>query len=215
MIGRQLQRPSGLSGRLTGALMRMVNAKPNRMAVEALRVEPQDVVLELGFGPGHAIAMLAAQAKTGLVYGVDQSPVMLEQAQTRNRHAIDAGRVFLYEAPFERLPFWQASVDKILAVNVIYFWHDVPAVLQEIRRVLRPGGRIVIYATDASTMRRWKFAGPETHRLFSASELTAILRQGGFDGHHVEVSNIRVAKGIDGLIATISNPMRHPGDTSR
>ncbi|MDB5359070.1 MAG: hypothetical protein JWO51_367 [Rhodospirillales bacterium] len=210
-IGRQLRKPSGLGGHVTGGLMRLVNDKPNRLAVEALRVQPSDTVLELGFGPGHAIAMLAARAPAGFVYGVDLSPVMLEQAQKRNRHAIDAGRVLLYEAAFDRLPFDDASVDKVLAVNVIYFWHDAPAVLQEIRRVLRPGGRIVIYATDRSTMRRWKFAGPDTHRLFSATELTAVLRRGGFDGHQATVSNIRVAGGINGLFATISIPDASPG----
>lgn len=206
-IGRQLRSPEGIGGRLTGVLMRIVNAKPNRLAVEALRIAPHDTVLELGFGPGHGIALLAERATVGLVYGVDQSRVMLEQAQKRNQQAIDAGRVALHEAGFDRLPFADASIDKILAVNVIYFWHDVPVVLREIRRVLRPGGRVSIYATDASTMRQWKFAGPETHRLFSATELATALRQGGFGGHQAMVNAIRVAGGVNGLLATISNPI--------
>lgn len=205
-VGRQLRNPSGLFGRLTGVLMRLVNATPNRLAVDALRIERGDVVLELGFGPGHAIALLAARAPDGFVYGIDQSPVMLEQAQVRNRRAIEAGRVYLYEATFERLPFEAASVDKILAVNVVYFWHDAVAVLAEIRRVLRPGGRIVIYATDAASMHRWKFAGPDTHRLFTAGDLSALLEQGGFMPEHAAVSNVRIASGIDGLIATVSTP---------
>jgi len=205
-VGRQLRRPSGLLGRLTGVLMRLINATPNRLAVDALRINPYDIVLELGFGPGHAIALLAALATRGFVYGIDQSPVMLEQAQTRNRRAIDAGRVYLYEAAFERMPFEDASVDKILAVNVIYFWQDAAAVLAEIRRVLRPGGRIVIYATEAASMQRWKFAGPKTHLLFTAADLSALLARGGFNPDGVTVAKVPIAKGIDGLIATASTP---------
>lgn len=212
-IGRQLQKPSGLCGRLTGALMRMVNATPNRLAVAALEIEPQDTVLELGFGPGHAIAMLATRASVGFVYGIDQSAVMLEQARKRNRDAIDAGRVFLYEAAFERLPFEDASIDKILAVNVIYFWHDIPAVLGEIQRVLRPGGRIVVYATDATSMRHWRFAGPETHRLFTAAELASVFERSGGAHSRVSVMNVPVARGVNGLIATISAPVRQSGGT--
>lgn len=212
-VGRQLRRPSGFFGRLTGVLMRVVNATPNRLAVAALEIEPQDTVLELGCGPGHAVAMLAAQASAGCVYGMDQSAVMLEQAQKRNRDAIDAGRVFLYEAAFEQLPFEDASVDKILAVNVIYFWHDIPAVLREIRRVLRPGGRIVVYATDASAMGRWKFASPETHRLFTATELASVFERSGGAHSHVSVMNVPVARGVNGLIATISAPVRRSRGT--
>lgn len=204
-IGRQLRGPSGPWGRVTGSLMRIVNRTPNRLAVEALRVESQDAVLELGFGPGHAIALLASRASAGAVYGVDRSPVMLEQARKRNRRAIDARRVFLYQAAFECLPFEDATVDKVLAVNVIYFWPDVSAVLAETLRVLRPGGRVVIYSTDASAMRRWKFAGPETHRLFDATDLAAALQQGGF-GVHVKVARVDVGGGVSGLLATVSNP---------
>jgi ubiquinone/menaquinone biosynthesis C-methylase UbiE len=209
-VGQQLRRPHGLIGRLTGVLMRLVNAAPNRLAVQALGIAPQDIVLELGFGPGHAIGLLAARATNGFVYGIDQSPVMVEQAQVRNRRTIEAGRVYLYEAAFDRLPFEDASVDKILAVNVIYFWQDSAAVLAEIRRVLRPGGKIAIYATQASSMRRWKFASPETHRLFTAHELSTLLEQGGFRPDQIKVLEIPIARGIDGLIATASMPTGSP-----
>jgi ubiquinone/menaquinone biosynthesis C-methylase UbiE len=207
-IGQQLQSPSGLAGRLTGGLMRIVNDKPNRLAVDALQIERFDTVLELGFGPGHAIEMMAAKASAGLVYGLDRSPVMLEQARRRNLAAIRDRRVILYQTGFEALPFADASIDKVLAVNVIYFWRDPVAVLREIRRVLRPGGRVSIYATDAATMRRWKFADPETHHLYGATELAGVLRQTGFPSHEILVDSMRVAAGIQGLVGTIGRSIR-------
>ena len=205
-VGQQLQRPTGLYGRLAGNLMGIVNEKPNRLAVDALRIGARDTVLELGFGPGRAIEIMASRAPNGVVYGVDQSTIMLEQAKRRNREAILEGRVCLYHAGFDNLPFADASIDKILAVNVIYFWRDTEAVVKEIRRVLRPDGCMSIYATDAATMRGWKFAGPETHRLFRAGELNEVLLQGGFDRHQISVKSVLMPGKIKGLLATVSAP---------
>ena len=79
-IGRQLQNPTGFTGRLVGRAMSIANARPNRLAVNALHIDPSDTVLELGFGPGRAINAMAVQAFAGTVYGIDKSPVMLRQA---------------------------------------------------------------------------------------------------------------------------------------
>ncbi len=205
-VGQQLQRPTGLYGRLAGNLMGIVNEKPNRLAVDALRIGARDTVLELGFGPGRAIEIMASRAPNGIIYGVDQSTIMLEQAKGRNREAILEGRVCLYNACFDNLPFADASIDKILAVNVVYFWRDAASVVTEIRRVLRPGGSLSIYATDATTMSGWKFAGPETHRLFRATELNELLLEGGFDRHRVSVKSVLMPGKIKGLLATVSAP---------
>ena len=60
---------------------------------------------------------------------------------------IEAGRLELVRGDFASLPFADKIVDAILAVNVVYFMKSSAAV-REARRVLRPGGRIVLYATD-------------------------------------------------------------------
>ena len=203
-VGQQLQRPTGFFGGFAGNLMGILNEKPNRLAVDALRIGARDTVLELGFGPGRAVEIMASRAPNGVIYGVDQSTVMLEQAKRRNRAAILEGRVCLYHACFDSLPFADASIDKILAVNVVYFWRDVASVVKEIRRVLRQDGCLSIYATDATTMRGWKFAAPDTHRLYRAAELNEILLQGGFDRRRVSVKSVLLPGKIKGLLATVS-----------
>ncbi|MFZ0693040.1 MAG: class I SAM-dependent methyltransferase [Alphaproteobacteria bacterium] len=202
-LGRQLGHPTGLAGRMVGNAMRLANRRPNALAIHALEIAPQDEILELGFGPGQAIERMVALAPCGRIYGVDRSAVMLDQARSRNAEAIRSGRVFLKQSDFDQIPLPGASVDKILAVNVIYFWADVAKVVQEVRRVLRPGGLLSIYATDASVMRHWKFAGPETHRLFNGYELAAALRHAGFVRDKIDVIKIRAAPGVPGLIARI------------
>ena len=200
-IGDQLRSPHGLVGWLAGVLMRLVNDGPNRRAVDALEIGATDQVLELGCGPGHGLALMAAAATRGVVYGLDRSLVMLEQASWRNGRAIAAGRVNIGTGSFERLAFLSDSLDGVLAVNVAYFWADAGRVTREIHRVLRPGGRLAIYVTAASTMRRWPFASPATHRLIDAEDLQRMLLEGGFEPDQMSVRAVGFAGGVAGLLA--------------
>ena len=122
-------------------------------------------MLELGCGPGRALQALLHSSHLAQVIGLDWSEAMLAQASRRNRPALATGRLALVRGDFARLPFSDETVDAILAVNVVYFM-ATSAALREAWRVLRPGGRMVLYATHRSVMRRWPFAGPDTHRLF-------------------------------------------------
>src|SRR5579875_3191486 len=88
----QFARPSGPLGRVAGWMMARTDAD-DRWIVDLLDVQPDDRVLEIGFGPGVAIALLAARATAGIVVGVDPSDVMAQQAARRNRAAVRAGRV--------------------------------------------------------------------------------------------------------------------------
>jgi hypothetical protein len=69
-FGRQFARPRGPLGWLVARLMRRGNASLNLWLVELLAVQPQDRVLEVGFGPGVALAALLARASAGFVAGV-------------------------------------------------------------------------------------------------------------------------------------------------
>jgi SAM-dependent methyltransferase len=201
-IGHQLGYPRGIVGQTLGWTMRLLNARPNALAVEALGLLPTDRVLELGCGPGAALQLLAARLPAGSAHGIDQSATMLAQARRRNRRAVRHGRVRLYRARFEELPFADQSVDKVLAVNVAHFWHDADAVLREARRVLRPGGIMAIYVTETAALNRWPFATLETHRRFGRSDLAGALGCAGFLPASVVVRRVQVARRIGGFVAT-------------
>src|SRR5881275_2886306 len=102
----QAHQPRGAAGSVSGWMFahRPSNRQRNRWAVSLLDVRPTDRVLEIGFGPGVAVAELV-RAGAGHVVGIDHSAVMLRQASRRNAAAIRAGRVALLEAPVEQLPY--------------------------------------------------------------------------------------------------------------
>lgn len=198
-IGSQLAHPHGWAGRLLGPAMTFANRRPTRLAVAALGARPGQAMLDIGCGTGEAVALLA---NTGAdVTGIDRSTAMLDQAARRNRRAMAAGRVTLRRADFTDLPFAAATFDGILAANVAYFWADPPAMTGELRRLLRPGGRLVVYVTDAETMRRWPFAGPETHRHWTADTLSDALHEGGFASRQIDVRSVALPFDTQGLIA--------------
>jgi len=209
-IGRQLSHPQGVAGRLTGRAMRWANDRPTRAAVEALGATPGDSILDAGCGPGHAIALLARQMRNGHVTGFDRSETMIAQARAANARAVKDGRVLLEVGDFSSLPYAPGSFDGILASNVIYFWADSAAVIAGLRRLLRPGGRLIIYATEASSMARWKFARQDTHRHIDKTTLARALAAGGFGPGDVTIGELALPWGIKGLIATA----KRPGTTS-
>jgi len=136
--------PSGLAGRVAGWLMASLNDRMNRAAVELLEVSPEARVLELGFGPGTALAALLARAPKGFVAGVDPSASMHAQAAARNRDAIDSGRLSLHLGTAERLPFPGGHFSHALSVNSFQIWPDPGAALRELDRVLTPGARLLV-----------------------------------------------------------------------
>lgn len=146
LLGRlfaQFRQPSGTLGRLAGFLMARVDAD-DRWMVDLLDVQPDDRVLEVGFGPGVAVALISARAIRGAVAGVDPSDVMVRQASRRNRAAVDAGQVVLRQGVVANLPYPDASFTKACTIHTLYFWPSIPAGFHELHRILVPGGLLVL-----------------------------------------------------------------------
>ncbi|MEV6638819.1 class I SAM-dependent methyltransferase [Amycolatopsis sp. NPDC051371] len=180
----QFHHPRGVGGRVAGFVMahRSSNRRRNIWVVELLDIQPEDRVLEVGFGPGIALGELAARATRGRVYGVDHSAVMVGRASRRNRAAAD--RIELIHASVERLPSFGEPLDAVLAVNSSGFWPDPPQRLRELRGLLRPGGRIAL-----ASQPRCPGANRDTTTR-AAGELQDLLAKAGFTELRVETLDL-------------------------
>jgi arsenite methyltransferase len=125
---------------------------------EALGAQPGERVLDAGCGPGFYVAELLEEVgREGSVVGVDGSAAMLAVAAHRcDGHA----NVAFHQADVMSLPVEDASFDRALCVQVLEYVQDVRAALAEMRRALRPGGRLVVWDVDWTTV-SWHSSDPD------------------------------------------------------
>ncbi len=204
VLAHQLAYPTGAAGWVVGKLMKVANSQPTQWAIDALDVQPGNHVLDLGCGAGQAIALMSPMCGDGQVHGLDQSRVMVAEARRTNRNNVKRGKALISQGAFDHLPYQDNSFDRILASNVMYFWHDPEAVLREVHRVLRPSGKISIYITTAETMSSWKIVEAGAHRLFTLDEVNSLLANSGFALSRIQIDRVSLTGGVSGLIATAS-----------
>lgn len=146
-------------------------------ALDLLALEPEHHVLELGCGTGDILTRLSARVLRGKAVGVDASDLMVRHSRRRNHRFLAHGRAEVRSLEEADLPgFAGASFDRVLAVHVVYFWADPARHLAGVRRVLRPGGRIVLGFRPAT--------GPAGSGRPPAAEVAGVaswLRGEGFD----------------------------------
>jgi ubiquinone/menaquinone biosynthesis C-methylase UbiE len=191
-LNSQFAHPEGWVGHLVGIILALKNRSRNAWTISMLDIQPDDQVLEIGFGPGQAIQEVAKLTPNGFVAGIDLSEVMVAQASKRNAAAIRAGRVLLQQGSESPLPFEDDKFNKIFAVNSMQFWSNPMEGLQEMRRVLKPGGRVVI-----TIQPMWAKTEEEVRRV--GEKLEFQLKQAGFKQIRLEMKQIKPITAVSAI----------------
>jgi SAM-dependent methyltransferase len=205
VLGRDLEQP-GLVGSLmqTGAVSHVYErwwrpalgriakgvagpgmADERRIARLLMGLGPGDGVLDVACGPGNFSRDFArAVGDGGLVVGLDGSRPMLERAVRETRDAGIGNLCFVF-ADAAALPFRDASFDAACCFAALNLFPDPYRALDEMRRVLAPGGRIALFTSSHGRTRSLRaletaVARPAGIRMFDQSELVDALRQRGF-----------------------------------
>ncbi|MFZ1720885.1 MAG: class I SAM-dependent methyltransferase [Microgenomates group bacterium] len=176
----QLRKPTGKIGKLVGDFMDEFNKDKSYWTIESLNIEASDIILEVGFGTGHSIRHLSKLASAGTVNGIDFSETMLEVAAKKCDQEIQQGKVILTKGDVSDSGFKSGTFDKILVVNVMYFWNDVVGTLSELQRILKPGGRIALFVYHKDSPLQKNRGKGGVFKEFSGQYGINLLQNAGF-----------------------------------
>ena len=191
---RQLANPEGPIGLEVAEWLNGNNRQSNATVIALLGILPGCRALEIGFGNGRAASDVIDQSADVGYDGIDSSPTMFDEAKRFNAALVAAGRARFHLASAERMPFADATFDRVFAIGVIHFWRDPIVPLVEVRRVMCPGGLAVMQTQPPDSRSPREFARPEFgFYLRSADEWRKLFREAGFgtvDAQSIESEGI-------------------------
>lgn len=179
-IAGQLRQPHGEQGVDVGQRMNVGNELINRRAIARLSIQPGDRILELGPGNGFFVRDMVTVDSSVRYVGCDLSEVMIDQANRLNAEWVQRGQAQFVLRTGPVLPFADASFNKLLTINTLYFWDDPVAELAEIRRVLVPGGQLVIGIRPRRLMEQMAFVA-YGFTTYDPEQAVTLLQANGFE----------------------------------
>jgi ubiquinone/menaquinone biosynthesis C-methylase UbiE len=142
-VGKNFGEPNGIGGKIVTKIMNIINQKQYNAVLENINLEPNNCVLDIGFGNGYLIKKLIGKNIPIKTYGIEISNDMLHKVSLDNIQNIQNGILDLYLENISKTPFKDNMFDKIYTVNTVYFWDEVDKCFSEIKRILKPGGIFV------------------------------------------------------------------------
>ena len=162
-----------------------------RTLADAVRATPDATVLDLGCGAGHASFAVAPHVRDVVAYDLAAPMLATVDAAARER---GLANLRTQQGPAEQLPFETATFDWVVSRMSAHHWHDMRAALAEVRRVLKPGGRVLmidIAGNDHPLLDTYLQAAEvlrdASHvRDYRADEWLVMFREAGFDAHDAQ-----------------------------
>jgi ubiquinone/menaquinone biosynthesis C-methylase UbiE len=173
-----------------------------RETLQRITVREGERILDIGCGTGALLATLARKQPHAKLSGVDFSSQMLSVAARRLPASLE-----LRQAPAEALPFPAASFDRVISTSAFHYFRDPEGALGEMKRVLRPGGQVVItdWCHDFLTCRLCdlylRLFSSGHFRTYGTRECRRLLTTAGFARVRLETYRISWLWGLMTAIA--------------
>ena len=180
----QFRCPTGEQGRAIAARMNKGHDQLTSWGLSHIKIGADFVVLDIGVGGGKTVGKLANYASQGKVFGIDYSKDMVEYSKKENRQLVAEGKISLLQGAVQNLSFPNDFFDLVTAIETYYFWPNLPKAFQEINRVLKPGGRLLIISEMVKDgkyeVENAEMIAKVHVKLFSIQELQGMLEDAGF-----------------------------------
>jgi len=143
---QQVRKPGRWAGRPFLWLMNHSHSSLTDWGLHHVAIAQDFAILDVGCGGGATVNRLAAVAMNGMVCGIDYADGSVAVSRRTNAALIARGRVDIRKASVSELPFADSRFDLVTAIETHYYWPDLAASMREIRRVLKPGGTLLMIA---------------------------------------------------------------------
>lgn len=177
-------KPNGFWGKLMIRSMNKGHSPLTDWALSFVNIDKADIVLDVGCGGGRTVEKLCNIVGNGKVYGIDYSELCVQKSQKLNYKNILCGKAKFAQASVSSLPFEENTFDLVTAVETYYFWPDKLNDLIEIRRTLKPNGKILLVFEMLKTSDNpEKFAEVEKRlniKSVTEKEIEIILENAGY-----------------------------------
>ena len=140
----QYRHPSGRRGRFAAKLMNKGHEPLTLWGLTKVKIASYDVILDVGCGGGKTLGRLAQLAPLGKVFGVDNSSDMVDYSKKVNEKLIARDRVQIVGGSVEKMFLPDNYFDLVTAFEAYYFWLNFHDALKEIKRVLKPSGKLCL-----------------------------------------------------------------------
>jgi len=158
--------------------MNYTHAPLTNWGLKLVQVKDGWTMLDVGCGGGFTIRRLLNRSKDAHVYGIDISEESVTKAKKVNAEVLNK-QVFVTQGSAERLPYNNEIFDLVTAVETVYFWPDLPDCLQEVRRVLKPGGKFAIMVEVVESDSKWTSI-VDGMTAYTPEQLKTLLDDAGF-----------------------------------
>lgn len=184
-IAAQFKKPSGLFGMFSSNIMIKGNKVHYERLIKDLDLQPEDKLLEIGYGPGVGINMIARACGSCTIHGIDFSKLMYTRARKYNKQYIDNGVMVLQYGDFLKTAVVINEYDKIFCLNVVYFWNELREPFTKVLSLLKAGGAFHIFMANKNTLKK---APDIIFNKYSIEQIIEALNLAGFGDveHHIE-----------------------------
>ena len=185
--------PQGRMGRAMLKFMNLCHAPLTNWGLSLVGIQDGWTILDIGCGGGATLQRLLKRSQGSTVYGIDISEESVAKARQVNARVLNK-QVFVCQGSAEQLPYDDETFDLVTAVETVYFWPHLPACFQEVRRVLKQGGKFAILIEVVEGDSMWTNV-VKGMKVYSPEELQELLNEAGFihtEIHRMKPSNATI-----------------------
>ena len=181
-------RPQGIGGKIMVHMMNTGHSSMAEWGFVHIKIQSEDVCLDIGCGGGANIRKLLEKSPYGRVVGIDYSEISVEKSRKINKAGIESKRCEILQGDVMKLPFRGETFDVITAFETIYFWPDISEAFKKVYKILKIGGTFMICnESNGENPKDEKWTKIiQGMKIYNSEQIEKSLEDAGFRGVKVD-----------------------------